>query len=630
MKKLLLTAAAALVCLGAWALENKLPLMPIGDPAVMRLFKHLSMLLEGAPREGAEHIIAFEVVTRRNDRIQGAGKVHFTVTPGKFRLILRDGQGAVEVKNFAIGQNTSPWVSSPDGTLFAGENTSLTMHSVIPEVLGAYQQSVLQVLTMTAQTGSLEIFRNLLKIQCGIAGKNKDNFYANHQDFSLKILMNSRSKKPEKVEITLKDGSRTEINFTTFELNKPYNANDFDPPVATGAVKKVEGTLLVNALRPALEHLCNRVFKLEPPGDGLCTVDREIWSGKGLRIDRAGNFPILIFSGTPEEIGSQHGVLCRDEIRQTHRCATLIAGTYIFMKNRWFYDVIKEIEQRAGEFTPERYLTELDAMSQAAGLTAKQGREIGFFPELFHCSGIAVRGKASVDGQVIHARVLDYMRDLGLSSTGNIQIYLPENYNAFLSVSFAGFNGTVTAMNEKGLAMGEMGGRGDNRWDGLPMSYLMRRIMEECSSVEEAKKLIAENPLTCEYYYVLSDRSGNMTAVETQAGQPPVFLAPGEEYSKLLKSFEDIVWITAPPRQEVLSKRLQQHYGKIDTEIMKEIIKRPVAMSSNLHNAIFLPETLDVHFSYSSGNTLGCDNTYYKINLQELIDHYRAALKKRQ
>jgi hypothetical protein len=155
------------------------------------------------------------------------------------------------------------------------------------------------------------------------------------------------------------------------------------------------------------------------------------------------------------------------------------------------------------------------------------------------------------------------------------------------------------------------------------MSYLLRRIMEECHTVAEAREMIASTPLTCEYYYVISDRSGDMLAVETRAGEQPTFLAPGDKHPLLLESFEDIAWITAPSRQPALCERLHQFYGKIDAETMKQVILRPVAMASNLHDAIFLPETLDLHFAYADATRPGCDCPYHRLNLNELIQYYR-------
>lgn len=351
----------------------------------------------------------------------------------------------------------------------------------------------------------------------------------------------------------------------------------------------------------------------------------EKWSGSGLLLTEPGRVPILFLSGSPAEMGRAHGELLKPEIQEMFNRILMVAGAYMYAKNDWFPDRIVEVEQRSAKFTPPRFLQEADAMSRAAGLTVSEGRALNFFPEMFHCSGIALRGKATLGGRVIHARVLDYMRDIGLQKFAVIQVFMPEKYNTWVSFGFAGLNGTVTAMNIEGLAIGEMGGRGEGKWDGLPMSYLMRRIMEECRNVEEALKIIRETPLTCEYYYVLSDRSGNMAAVEARAGTPPVILRPNEKHPLLPAAYEDVVYVSGGARAVQLSNRIRDNYGKFTPELLREVIKRPVAMKSNLQDVIFQTETLDADFAYAGKTTPACDEPYTRINLRKLVEYYREA-----
>lgn len=356
----------------------------------------------------------------------------------------------------------------------------------------------------------------------------------------------------------------------------------------------------------------------------------EMRSGKGLLYTAPGEVPILFMAGTPEEMGRAHGALLKESIPHIYQRVLLVAAGYLHEKNDWFFDRIIEVQKRSASIVPERFMRELEALADAAGIERRKALEINFFPEMFHCSGIAAKGKATPDGSVIHVRVLDYLNAIGIQDMPVVQVFMPEGYRTWISIGFSGLNGTVTAMNIDGLAMGEMGGRGANNWDGMPMSYLMRQIMEECSTVAEAVELIKSVPLTCEYYYVLSDKSGDMVVIESRAGEEVTVLRPGEEHPLLLESFEDIVWITAPKRQKALCERLNEYYGRIDVENMKKIIRRPVAMTSNLHNAIFLPETLDIHFAYSDNKTLACDRPYQKLNLAELAERYQKLMQEAQ
>jgi isopenicillin-N N-acyltransferase like protein len=183
-------------------------------------------------------------------------------------------------------------------------------------------------------------------------------------------------------------------------------------------------------------------------------------------------------------------------------------------------------------------------------------------------------------------------------------------------------------MNEKGVAVGEMGGRGEGQWDGTPMSLLLRDVMERANSAEEALAILRSSPRTCEYYYVVSDRSGTIRAVECTSAKMTV-LEPGQQDPRLSQVPEDTVLVSGEDRAKVLSRRIQENFGRIDVQKLIEIIKRPVSMSSNLHDAILAPETLEMWFADAGRTTPACDEPYARVSLQELIEFYRRQLKGR-
>lgn len=345
-------------------------------------------------------------------------------------------------------------------------------------------------------------------------------------------------------------------------------------------------------------------------------------AGHGLLCELQGK-TILLVEGTPEQMGTAHGRLVGDKAKKlTERVLYLVGGLDTIQGDKWFLDRMAEIERRTKPHMPRRFLDECDAASKAAGISRRDGRYANLFPERFHCSGVAVRGKASKDGRVYHARVLDYMRDINLQGAAVVQVFMPRDHHAWISLGYAGFLGTVTAMNERGLAVGEMGGRGEGDWDGCPMSFLLRDIMERASTVEQALAILRKTPRTCEYYYVFSDKSRNMAGVRAVPDDVLV-LRPGQQHDMLPFVPEDTVMMSGGARAKVLSQRLQEHYGKIDARLMQQIIKRPVAMSSNLHDAVFAPESLDMWVADAGRHTPACDEPYVRVNLGELIRFYR-------
>ena len=49
-----------------------------------------------------------------------------------------------------------------------------------------------------------------------------------------------------------------------------------------------------------------------------------------------------------------------------------------------------------------------------------------------------------------------------------------------------------------GAPGGEMGGRGEGNWDGKPMAQLVREVMENADTLEEAVEIMRKSPRTCE------------------------------------------------------------------------------------------------------------------------------------
>ena len=343
--------------------------------------------------------------------------------------------------------------------------------------------------------------------------------------------------------------------------------------------------------------------------------------GHGL-LCQVGDKLVLIVDGTPEQMGGAHGRLLADLIPQVMpRTLGLIAGGYAISKGEWFYDRVDEIYAATSPHTSDAHLRECQAMAAAAGIPLRDAISGNFFPELFHCSGVAVRNTASADGRVIHARVLDYMRDVNLQKYSVLQVFIPENKIPWVSVGYAGLVGTVTAMNAKGLAIGELGGASREEWDGVPMTFLMREIAEEAETVEQALEIMRRRPRTCDYYYVISDASRNMVGVHANPSTLKV-LVPGQQDPELPTVPADTIMFSGGARAKALSERLTQQFGTITPESMMEIIKRPVAMRSNLHNAIFMPETLDLWFSNAGRTTPACDEPYLQVNLKAMLDYY--------
>ncbi|HAM73578.1 MAG TPA: hypothetical protein DCM86_18250 [Verrucomicrobiales bacterium] len=415
------------------------------------------------------------------------------------------------------------------------------------------------------------------------------------------------------------DGGKVnvEVTFRDPKFSPAGPADQWKLVAAEG--EKVETTAVSHLLR-AVPVLVD-TLSAKIPTLGPATGDRRVVATEGRgRLEMIDGTRLLYLEGTPEEMGRQHGVLMKKPIHDlVERVLYGVGVGSSFDKGRWFFGEIEEAQKRIGPFIDDRYLREMDSLAMAARLDREEVRLANFFPELFHCSGFAVFGDATVGGRLYHGRILDYLRGVGLEQNAVVMVFKPDQGNAWVNVSYAGFVGSVTAMNEKKLAIGEMGGRGEGNWDGKPMAQLVREVMEKASTLDEAVEIMRKGPRTCEYYYVISD--GKTKRAVGIAATPTTFetIWSGQSHPKLPHAIKDAVLMSAGDRYETLAKRVQEGYGKLDESKARDLMTRPVCMGSNIHSVLFSPETLELWVANADSQNVASHARYTHYNLAELL-----------
>jgi outer membrane lipoprotein-sorting protein len=386
-----------------------------------------------------------------------------------------------------------------------------------------------------------------------------------------------------------------------------------------------DGDLIETVARSHVTRFLDAALKMaaeKVPVLGPATGERRVVAREGNgRLEMIDGTRVLFLKGTPEEMGRQQGVLLKKEIRELvdHVLYGVGVGSS-FEKGRWFFGEIESAQGRLTPFMDERYLREMDAMASAAGLAREEVRLSNFFPELFHCSGFALFGRATEEGRLYHGRVLDYMRGFGLEQNAVVMVVQPDQGNAWVNISYAGMIGTVTAMNEKQVAIGEMGGRGQGRWDGKPMAELLREVMEKANTLDDAVAILRKGPRTCEYYYVVSDAKTKQAV--GIAATPDKFetIGPGQGHPLLPHPIPDAVLMSAGDRYEELARRVQAEYGKLDVQGALRLMRRPVCMTSNLHCALFAPESLDFWVANADSQNVAAHARFTHYNLKQLLE----------
>ena len=351
----------------------------------------------------------------------------------------------------------------------------------------------------------------------------------------------------------------------------------------------------------------------EPP------ADRETRGPGGVYRVKNGQ-RLVALRGTPAEIGRQHGQFLAPEVRRITDTVLYVVGTgYSVMKGKWFLDEIRSARDRCEPFMPPAHLEEIRAIAEGANVPFEELRLASYFPEMFHCSGFALAGKATADGRLYHGRVLDYMAGVGIQCQAVVFYIETEGKIPWVNVAYAGFAGSVTGMNADGIALGEMGGRGEGDWDGMPMTALMRAALEDARTLADVKRLFAETPRTCEYYYVFSDGKDN-TAVGVYATPKEIlFLEQGGTHPQLPEAFEDSVLLSAGKRYEALCGKVREGFGGIDARAAMALMDYPVAMKdSNMHNVLMIPASGEFWVQNAGRNRPAYREPWHAYTLAEM------------
>jgi isopenicillin-N N-acyltransferase-like protein len=344
--------------------------------------------------------------------------------------------------------------------------------------------------------------------------------------------------------------------------------------------------------------------------------------GKGW-LELVNGYHVLHLKGTHYEMGYQHGALLKEHCKENLNFLLKGKGEQalelgpITIRPRQYIDGIVRGQKK---HMPKKYFDEMEGLAAASGMPVKDIQAGNFIPELFHCSGFAVMNSATKDGTLYHGRVLDYAIDGGLQDHAVLIVAEPDGGIPFANVTYAGFIGSVTGMNASHVSIGEMGGGGQGHWQGMPMAFLVREVLEAAPDLESAIDVFRKHPRTCQYFYVIADGKTNQAVGMEASWDVLTIVRPGEAHPLLPTAVPDAVLLSAGDRYKELVKRAKNNFGKFDAESATHLMDCPVAMKSNLHNALFEPKSTKLWIANATKDKKpAADQPYHAFQLSELL-----------
>lgn len=420
------------------------------------------------------------------------------------------------------------------------------------------------------------------------------------------------------ISIEAGEGVRDIARLKYFEISFESDVIDAIPATWTSDAAMNEVEVARADLEKMIFRGLKRILSIKLPGVHTELEARKIANGE-LRHHQGQT--LVLLSGTPDQIGYAHATLLQPWMRLLADSTIYLVGLVETVKKaRWFIADLEDAWKRVSPHIPERYHREMEAMASASSdISLREIRLSNVFPEYFHCSGFALFGSATADGTLYHGRVLDYMTEIGLQDCAVAFVIKPQEGRAFFNPGFAGFVGAVGGMNESQVSVGEMGGRGRFLWDGVPMSFMVRRALEECETLQQVKDLWANSARTCEYFYIFADAKIPDAVGLHATPDQLTFLGAGEAHDFLGDGIPDTVVMSAGNRLRHLRRLVQDAHGSFVATSTLHLMNRPVAMRSNLHNILFIPARQQAYVAIASSFAPAAEQEYVFYDIKELL-----------
>ncbi len=254
------------------------------------------------------------------------------------------------------------------------------------------------------------------------------------------------------------------------------------------------------------------------------------------------------------------------------------------------------------------------------GITVDDLHHVMAMPDMTEatCSALIVKGSATADGHVYQLRILDFGPGAGLEKHPLITVYhsTRPGENTFVGVGWVGFTGLVSGMNDKKVAVSEMGygSHPGETLAGEPMIFLLKRMLRYADNAESAVSIIRGAQRNNEYAYGIGDGTGGAYGLITSREQCKIFPVntfQEIDYGKgILPQFKDVMYAGHDNKKQC--KLVEQMTGTFDLEKIKEMT-RQIAMKSNLHVVIYDLTTGDMYVANRQPHIRAADCEYVKF-----------------
>jgi hypothetical protein len=344
--------------------------------------------------------------------------------------------------------------------------------------------------------------------------------------------------------------------------------------------------------------------------------------GKG-ELKYINDLPVLTLAGTPEEIGEQMRMLTRSASSHLLTYPMNFLKTKALSPDHGHHSSLPELAQlgkRMLDHFPVDQRREYESAVKGTLLGRNLlliGNTMFDLEKISQCSALIVEPSRSATQQMLLSRILD-IPSLGvLNEFSLVVIYRPTGKHAFASIGFPGMLGCISGMNDAGLTLATLevlstkDGSPSFNPQGTPYALCFRRLLEECSTVEEAAKLLEPmNRTTCINLAICDTKKAAVFEITPKN----LVIRPAEDGLCLCTNHfrtKELATSTDCPRYRTLerSREIHQLGLKDVAKKMDEVNLGPLTIQT----MIFEPTSLRLHLAIGS-----CPTTKLPLKTLEL------------
>ena len=395
--------------------------------------------------------------------------------------------------------------------------------------------------------------------------------------------------------------------------------------------------------------------KIESQLNSLLTQEERKMSNPPGILSYNDLLPVLKLKGSPYHRGFEEGRLLKEEVKQIYhqifhylRSQLPIPGVNRLLINTFLDRTWKKLEP----YVTYAEFRQMQGLSDSTGIPLKNILRVHAIPEVLPtwCSNGAYWGPATTDTRLIAIRNLDWNREIGVHNAAAVKFHQMPGQNDYVNIGYYGFLGVLSGLNEAGISVGQIGATSiDEARDGVPMPFLLKRILANTNSLEDVVKIFEESKLTQGFNYVIADASEKKAiAIEATHNHMAVFLDndPKEHSVDYSLPVSNAVFRgdpamdptirnlqlashgdpkspgLEPPEGKAYTIRylkhgnlVKQYFGSIDAEIAKSIA-REISPPSNIQSVVYaFPE---FWVANSKGELRATDCQYHYFDFKSI------------